>query len=68
MTGLDFFCEMTNLAEKKDWSRLESLLSQSHPTLPGEREAFLELRQHETELGRPVRLGLDSAGMRVVVK
>jgi hypothetical protein len=46
MSAVEFFKEMTRLHETGQWDALEDLLKEDHPLIPGEREAFLELKEH----------------------
>lgn len=65
MSGIDFLNRVRLLREAQRWGALEKLLRRPHPLFPGEREAFLELLQHETELGHKLRVQLDATGFRV---
>lgn len=60
MNGYEFFQEMAQLAETGQWETLEYLLEQEHPTVPGEREIFLELCSHKQELGHRLLVRLCS--------
>jgi hypothetical protein len=66
MSSIDYFVVMTRLQERGAWRRLARLLSQPHPVLPGEREAFCELVLARPTLVRGNRLRLDATGFRVV--
>lgn len=54
---------MANLVDGGDWNQLESHLSDAHPVLPGEREAFIAL---EENLGRLPLVQLDNSGYHVI--
>lgn len=62
MSAREFFEEMTRLHEAGQWNALENLLKEDHPLIPGEREAFLELKEHVEDPG----VRTDDSGLHVV--
>jgi len=66
MTAFDFFIEVGKLHDACEWAELEKLLAEPHVVIPGEREAFLELIEHEIELGHVTGVRLDDSGMHVI--
>lgn len=60
---LNYIVEMQTCVADNTPSQLEELLMESHPVLPGEREAYLWLVEN---LGRQPRVELDESGFHVI--
>jgi len=60
---MEYEHSMDELAINSDFNQLEDLLREDHPLLPGEKEAFEELKNG---LGRELRVKLDKSGFHVI--
>lgn len=61
----DYIFRMGDYVEHNEPAALEQQLLQTHPVLPGEREAYLWLQEHTDH---PLQVELDDSGHHVVPK